>query len=154
MEMPKPTEAHKILERFVGTWQGEEKMYPSPWHPSGGVAQAKIKNRLSVDGFVVVQDYEQARDGKVNFWGHGVFSWDSAQNSYLLHWWDSMGMPVNVFKGQFEKDTLTMTQEGPQGRSRGTFKLIGDDRYTFKMDVSGDGEQWQTFMEGDYARKP
>ena len=26
--------------------------------------------------------------------------------------------------------------------------------YTFHMDVSQDGNEWQTFMEGRYARQP
>src|SRR5689334_22163707 len=92
MEMPKPTDAHKKLNWLTGNWAGEEKMFPSPWDPKGGMAKARIHNRSAIDGFNVVQDYEQEHGGAVNFRGHGVFSYDANQKCYVLHWWDSMGM--------------------------------------------------------------
>jgi hypothetical protein len=38
MEMPKPSDGHRRLERLAGRWEGEEKMEPSPWDPQGGTA--------------------------------------------------------------------------------------------------------------------
>lgn len=55
MEMPKPTTAHHQLAALVGTWVGEEKMYPSPWDPAGGTATGRFQNRLALDGLAVVQ---------------------------------------------------------------------------------------------------
>ena len=98
MEMPNPTEAHRKLNALVGRWSGQEKMCPSPWDPKGSTAVGRCDNRLSVDGFVIQHDYEQERNGSVSFRGHGVLSYDSAAKAYLLHWWDSMGVAVNVFR--------------------------------------------------------
>ena len=153
MEMPKPTDAHKKLERLAGKWKGEEKMYPSPWDPKGGTAVARVNNRPALDGFTVVQDYEQERNGAVTFRGHGVFSYDAMQQCYVLHWWDTMGMPVNEFKGTLEGNILTMTDKKPQGLNRAVFDLRQEGKYNFKMEVSQDGKQWQTFMEGNYLRE-
>ena len=153
MDMPKPGEAHRKLERLVGYWIGEEKLYPSPWDPKGGAAIGKVHNRIALSGFNVVQDYEQERNGSINFQGHGVFSWDAKASCYVLHWFDSMGMPPNEFRGNFDGNTLNLTNEGPQGHSRTVFDFQKDGHYTFRMEVSQDGRQWQTFMEGHYSLK-
>ena len=152
MEMPKPSDAHRQLEKFVGNWIGEEKTMPSPWDPQGGSARASVINRLALDGFVVVQDYEQERNRAVVFRGHGVFSYDANQQCYLMHWWDSMGMPPNVFKGNFDGQIVTLTSDDGPMKSRATFNL-GDNHYSFRMEVSQDGTNWMTFMEGTYARQ-
>lgn len=153
MEMPKPGEVHEKLQRLAGSWSGEEKMYPSPWDPKGGTALGRVRNRLALNGFHVVQEYEQERDGSITFQGHAVFGFDPAQQAYTCHWFDSMGAPPNEFKGSFEGDVLSMTCRNPQGWNRAVYAFKGDDHYGFRMEVSGDGEQWQVFMEGEYARE-
>jgi hypothetical protein len=153
MEMPKPTDAHKKLERLAGRWKGEEKIHPSPWEPKGGMAIARINNRTALDGFSVIQDYEQERNGAVNFRGHGVFTYDPTQQCYIMHWWDTMGMPMSEYKGNFEGNVLTLSSKNPQGLSRAVFDLHKEGKYTFKMEGSQDGKLWHTFMEGNYNRE-
>jgi superfamily I DNA/RNA helicase len=67
--IPKVTEAHRRLERLVGAWSGEERLYPSPFDPLGGAATGRVRNQLALDGFAVVQDYERlkARAGMLDF---------------------------------------------------------------------------------------
>ena len=151
MEMPKPNDAHQKLERLIGHWSGEEKLFPSPWDPKGGVARGQVVNRRALDGFVVVQDYEQERGSVPSFRGHGVFSWDANQKCYALHWFDSMGMSPNVFRGNFEGNVLTLISKDPQMQNRAVFDFSRERQYTFRMEVSQDGAKWQTFMEGHYA---
>ena len=100
---------------------------------------------------MVVQDYEQERNGTVSFGGHGVFSYDANQNCYLMHWWDTMGMPPNVFKGNLDGQTVTLTCDDGPMKSRATF-TVGDNDYSFRMEMSQDGTNWMTFMEGTYSR--
>jgi len=153
MEMPKPTETHRKLAGLAGQWIGKEKLSPSPWDPKGGTAVGRCRNRPGADGFVLVHDYEQERNGSVSFRGHGVFSYDNAAQCYLLHWWDSMGLGLNVFKGQFEGNTLELLCKLPQGSTRGTWKFADDHHYRFLMEVSPDGQKWMTMIEGDYTRE-
>ena len=127
-------------------------MSPSQWEPQGGTAMGRVDNRIAVDGFTVIQDYAQERGGMVTFRGHGVFSWDAKQGCYVLHWWDTMGMPPNIFRGQFLGEVLTMTDVESQVKSRVTWDFRGGGRHTFKMEMSPDGMQWQTMMEGTYKR--
>jgi hypothetical protein len=153
MERPKPAGAHRRLERIAGNWVGEEKMYPSPWVPNGGTAVARVNNRLAIDGFAVVQDYEQEQNGVVNFRGHGIFTWNGPEQCYVLYWFDSMGLPPNIFKGTFENNIMILTSTSPQGHTRATFDFSQDRRYTYRMDMSQDGTKWQTFVEGGYGLK-
>lgn len=153
MTMPTPTEAHRRLERLVGRWFGEETMHPSPWSREGGEAIGRVENRLALDGFAVVQDYAQERDGVVTYRGHGVFTWDPSGQQYVLYWFDSFGTPVNDYRGDFDGNVLRLTFRMEQGYSRSVFDLDSPDRYTFRMEFSGDGAAWQPFVEGVYKRQ-
>ncbi|MDB4949964.1 MAG: hypothetical protein JWM27_2613 [Gemmatimonadetes bacterium] len=153
MEMPKPTDAHRKMEAMVGEWRGEERIHPSPWDPAGGIATARVSNRLALDGFAVVQDYEQDRGAGVNFRGHGVLRYDAAAGEYAFHWFDSSGMPPGEFRGPFDGDVLTVTHRGPQGHARAIFDFGTAGRYLYRMEVSGDGEAWHPFLEGEYTRE-
>ena len=153
MEMPKPTEAHRRLAALAGRWTGNETIPPGPWDPKGSVAVGRCDNRVSVDGFILVHDYEQERNGAVNFRGHGVFSYDSTAKSYALHWWDSMGVAPNVFKGDFNGNILQLVCVDGQGHSRTTWDLRAPDTYSFRMEMSQDGQQWMTLMDGDYTKE-
>ncbi|MEO8681751.1 MAG: DUF1579 family protein [Vicinamibacterales bacterium] len=151
--MPKPGDAHKKLGALVGEWSGAEMLHPSPWDPAGGAAIAAVTNRWIADGFAVVQDYEQRRDGKVTFSGHGVFWFDPGKQEYVMHWWDSMGGTGGEYRGTFDGNTLILGAPMPQGgHSRTSWVLTGADGHTFLMEVSPDGENWQPAMEGKYRR--
>ena len=153
MEMPKPTEVHHKLKLLVGNWVGEEKINPSPWDEKGGTAIGRVHNRAALEGFAVVQDYEQERGGAVNFRGHAIFTWFEPEKCYALHWFDSFGATPNVMKGNFEQNVLTLTSAGSYGHSKAVFDFSKDGQYRYQMDVSQDGKDWYTFMEGTYERK-
>lgn len=150
MEMPKPGPAHQQLAKLAGHWTGSETLHPSPWDPQGGPATGKVTNRVALDGFAVVQDYEQVRGGAVSFRGHGVFFVDG-EGKPALHWWDTMGGCFSAFTGQWQGDTLVMTSSSPMGWFRCRFGIAGA-RYTFAMDASQDGKQWMETMNGSYSK--
>lgn len=154
MEMPRPASEHQRLDALAGKWTGVETMHPSPWDPQGGQAEGVIENRSALDGFALVQTYEQRRGGQTSFRGHCVMTWDASASCYFMHWWDSMGSPVNVFSGAFKGDRLVLDCKNPMGLSRSTFDLsqVAKGRYSFLMEVSPDGKQWFPFMQGDYRR--
>jgi len=155
MEMPRVTDAHRKLEKLVGNWLGDEKISPSPFDPNGGPAVGHVQNRLALDGFAVIQDYEQQRDGKTSFRGHGVFCYDFRQQKYHMYWFDSMGMGPNDYCGTFEGDVLTLnyTSQAGMGHGRAIFDLRENGMYKFRLEVSPDAKTWHTFLEGKYTRK-
>jgi hypothetical protein len=153
MEMPKPGDAHKKLGAFVGEWAGPETMYPAPWDPVGGKATAKVVNRWILDGFAVVQEYEQRRDGKVNFRGHGVIWFDPAKQEYVMNWWDSMGGNGGQYRGTFNGTVLSLASPMPKGGHSRTSWTFGEaDGYSFNMEISHDGQTWQPAMAGNYKK--
>ncbi len=155
MTMPQPslTEEHKKLELFVGNWAGEEKISPSPFDPEGGPAIGRAQNRLALGGFAVIQDYEQERTGAVNLRGHGVIVWNDAEKNYEFHWYDSSGMPPGIFRGQCENNVFKLKNQSPMGFSSCTFDFSDPDTYIFNLDVSQDGENWMTFLQGKYQKQ-
>jgi hypothetical protein len=154
MQKPTPSAAHDRLTALAGEWHGEERIHPSPWDPIGGVAIVRVHNVLALDGFAVVQDYEQERNGGVHFRGHGVFRWDEAGGAYVLHWFDSAGLPPSEFRGDFDDGgVLTLSNRHSQGWTRAVFEFRSGNHYDYRLDVSPDGTAWQPFMTGGYARR-
>ena len=154
MDMPKPTAQHRRLQLLAGEWVGEEKLMPSPWGP-GGNAVGRSSCRLDLDGFYVIQDYVQQKDGKTAFAGHGIFGYDTVSNDYCWYWIDSMGtVPAAPSRGQWEGDTLTFHSKGPQGQGRYVYRFEGERTYHFRIENSFDaGKTFVTFMEGTYRKK-
>ncbi len=154
MEMPKVLEEHRKLKALAGAWTGKEKMHPSPWDPQGGPATGRIEGRMDLDGFFLITEYVQERNGQVSYRGHGVFGWDPYEKCYTMHWFDSIGTPVpSPARGTWKGDTLSFEQKSPMGLHRYTYELKGDGRYAFRIDHSQDGKQWVPFMEGTYTRR-
>jgi len=152
-EMPRPGAEHRaLIERMVGSWDAEERMLPSPWDPVGGTAEARIEAREGLDGFHVITDYVQRRNGGESFRGHGVYGWDASRERYTMYWFDSMGSdPGGPVLGTLEGDVLTFARDTPRGKSRYVYTFAGD-RYDFRIEASSDGETWTTFMDSTYRR--
>jgi Protein of unknown function (DUF1579) len=152
MEMPKPSAGHLKFEKIAGRWEGEEKLYPSPWDPVGGVAVARMKSRVALNGFALIGDYTQERDGAVTFTGHSVFTFNPKEDLYTLTWFDCMGSPPEVFKGRFEGDVLTVEHGGPGMHARITYDLSQSGQLLNSMELSQDGRTWTRFFDGRLKR--
>jgi len=153
MEMPRPTEHHRKLERLAGDWHGEEVMHPSQWDPKGGKAEGRTRSRFALGGFALISDYEQVRGGVVTFSGHGVLTYDGKAGCYVLYWFDCMGTPAEIFQGDFDGDVLTLAHGGPGMHARLTYDLSREGRMTTRMEMSPDGNEWKTLFDAHYERK-
>ena len=153
-EMPKPTEQHRKLHALAGEWEGAETLAPSPWGP-GGPAMGSMKYRVDLEGFFVVGDYVEEKDGQVVFRGHSVFGWDEKQKNYVWWWLDSMGsIPAAPSRGKWEGNTLIFESKSEMGESRYTFQFLGEEKYSMRLANRFPGQSdFTTFMEGTYARK-
>src|ERR1700730_8357532 len=87
---PKPLEEHRRLAVFAGEWSGEEVVFPSRWN-TGGPAISHVVARVDLNGFYLIQDTRQTRDGKESFATHGVFTYDREDRHYKLFWHVSLG---------------------------------------------------------------
>ena len=153
MEMPKPQPEHAKLNFLTGKWVGEEKILPSPWDPQGGPATSKVEARTDLDGFNVIMDYVETRNGQIAFRGHGVFGFDCNEKVYTMHWFDSMGANATpVAKGRLDGNRLVFTNQTPMGQGRYSYEMQGEGRYRFTIENSQDGKNWAMFMDGQYKK--
>jgi hypothetical protein len=152
MEMQKLTSGHLKLERFVGAWYGPEHMHPSHWDPVGFTAIGRNTGRLALRGFALINEYEQERDGQVTFTGHGVMTYDPANDIYQLTWFDCLGTAPEAFVGRFEEEVLTLTSRRGQVQSRLTYDFRTAGKWLGRMEMSDNGKTWRTMFEGVYTR--
>ena len=155
MQMPTVSNQMKQLTAlFSGTWKGEERLHPSDWDPAGGSASAIWVVRPAVDGFALLVDYDEARDGQVVYRGHGVHGWDAGQGCFFAYWFDNIGMmPAAGNRATLDGNRYTYQEAGPMGHSRFTYEWMGD-VFTFRIDRSRDGSSWSPMHEGRYQRQP
>ncbi|HET6585026.1 MAG TPA: DUF1579 family protein [Nannocystaceae bacterium] len=152
MQMPEPSPEHRKLASLAGEWVGEEILHPSPWSPETRRALGRFSMRMAVDDLFLVNDYEEERDGRVVFRGHGVYGWDAPRERYTMHWFDSMGGSPSETLGVWSGDELVFTNQGEQGHGRYIYSVHGPDRLGFRIETSRDGHEWATLMEGAFKR--
>jgi len=152
MEMPRPSNEHRRLEMLAGDWEGNERMYPSQWDPTGGIAVGRTKSRMALGGFALITDYEQERDGTVTFSGHGFYTYDAKTKLYSLCWLDSTGSPPEVFRGDFTGDVLMLSHGAPPMHVRLTWDLTQPGCMASKMEMSEDGVAWNKLFDAEYRR--
>lgn len=149
---PKPGPRHERLYALVGMWEGAELLQPSPWGP-GGPAVGRFTNYVAVDGFFVLSNYIEEKDGEVTFRGHGVYGWDDIEKNYVLYWFDSMGLaPSRPARGAWEGDELVFLLDQPGAKVRYTHTFPREGAYVFRLESKRDGEEWKTLMEAEYQR--
>jgi len=154
--MPKPTVAPELLrltELFTGHWQGDETLYPTAWDPTGGSATATWDVRPAVEGFALLVDYAETRDGSVVYRGHGVHGWDPAAGGFLAYWFDSVGaLQAAGSPATLEGDRYTYRWVRPGGHTRFTYDW-SQGELVFTIDRSPDGVTWTPMHVGRYRRQ-
>ncbi len=155
MEKQEPTLGHERLSFLCGRWTGQEKIYPSIWDPKGGAATGHVASRMDLDGFFVISDYAQEREGIISHRGHGVYGYDPVALEYTLTWFDNMGGGAHLApaRGIFVEEALVLQQSGPFGHSRYTYARSGSEKYSMLLEISTDAEVWSPFLEGAYVRR-
>lgn len=154
MERPPPSEALQRLADRNGRWVGREEMAPSAWTPEGMSATGHTTTRAALNGCAIIGDYRQEADGRTVFEGHSVTIFDPDADEYVMYWFDSLGSPVNVFRGRLEGEVLEMWGPGPGGsQMRHRSELLDDGTLRHVSDTTEDGETWTTLMTGEYRRE-
>ncbi len=149
---PVPTEEHRRLAALAGEWTGEETVYPSRWI-AGGPATARVVARIDLNGFYLIQDTRQFRDGKESFATHGVFTYDRDDRLYKLFWHDSLGyFAPSPASGGWKDKTLTLVRGSLRGNARHVYEIVDADTYTMKIQFSPDSEGWADVLTGTYRR--
>jgi hypothetical protein len=147
-----PLAEHARLAAFAGEWNGEEVVFPSRWM-EGGSATSRTVARMDLNGFYLIQDSVQMRDGKQAFATHGIFTFDRDDRTYKLFWYDSLGYtPPSPASGGWVGKTLTLVRGSLRGNARHVYEIINEDSYSLKIQFSPDAEGWADVLTGVYRR--
>jgi hypothetical protein len=147
-----PLPEHARLAAFAGEWNGEEVVFASRW-TEGGTATSHVVAHMDLNGFYLIQDSVQTRDGKQSFATHGIFTFDREDRTYKLFWYDSLGYtPPSPASGGWVGKTLTLVRGSLRGNARHVYEIIDDDSYSLKIQFSPDAEGWADVLTGVYRR--
>ncbi len=149
---PSLLEEHRRLAAFAGQWTGEETVFPSRW-TAGGSAISQVAARIDLNGFYLIQDTRQTRDGGEIFLTHGIFTYDREDRHYKLFWYNSLGyIPPSPASGGWTGNALILVRGSLRGNARHVYELIDDNTYSMKIQFSPDAEGWADVLTGVYRR--
>jgi hypothetical protein len=108
---------------------------------------------MDLDGFYLIQDTQQTRDGKASFATHGVFTFDREDKLYKLFWHDSLGyFAPSPASGNWSGNALVLVRGSLRGNARHVYEVIDEATYSLKIQFSPDAEGWSDVMNGLYRR--
>ena len=149
---PQVCPEHERLAAFAGEWEGEEVVGESRWFEAGP-ARGFVSARIALDGFYLIQDYRQERDGEVIFRGHGLITFDREDGRYKMFWHDSVGfVPESPAVGHWTDGDLVLRHATLRGSARHTFRLDGPHAYGHRLQFSPDDEGWSDLLTATYRR--
>jgi Protein of unknown function (DUF1579) len=143
-----PSPEHMKLGVFVGTWQDEAEIKPSPLGPGGRMSLSETCEWFT-GGFSIVCHTET-----LVLIGHmttlTVLTYDPDEKVYRFYEFNSAGRS-NSAKGTVDGDTWTFEGESKAGgkslKSRSTIKFSSPDSATMKSEMSAEGGPWTLVME-------
>lgn len=154
---PKPGPEVKKLDYFVGTWTTDATIPQGPWGSGGKFSSTDTIEWMAGNFFVEGHaDFkmppELGGDGKaVSYMGY-----DTDQNVYTYNEFNSQGHR-EASKGTVSGDTWTWTSNATYGgqdfQQKLTVKILSPTSQSIKFEISMDGTNWMTFMEGKATKK-
>lgn len=156
MNVPPGPEVKK-LDYFVGSWSLECTIAQGPWG-AGGKFTSTSTNEWMPGNFFVQGHNEFKMPPEVGGEGKGmmVTGYDTDQNVYTYDVYNSQGRR-ETWKGSLSGDTWTwtgsQTYAGQDFQQRMTMKVVSPTSYNVKFEISMDGKDWMTFMDGKATKK-
>ena len=158
-EMGAPTDAHKRLEPFVGTFRAEVRMWMGPGDPM--VSTGTMTNAMDLGGRFLHQNYvgDPCEGPFPNFEGRGYWGFNKTTSKYEGFWIDTASTVMQTEAGKADASGKKWTMIGamtcPTGqemKKRSVIKLIDRDHHSMEMFFTGaDGKETKS-MEIKYER--
>lgn len=148
-EMPKVGPEQKNLAYFAGNWKLTGDLKPGPMGPGGKFSGTEHNEWLSGGFFLASHSQIASSMGKEI--GLAVFGYDSAKKIYTYDAFNNMGEAEHA-TGTFDGKVWTWSSEATMGgKTMKTHFILTEGTpasYTFKFEMSEDGNNWTTMMEG------
>jgi len=150
-----PAPELKKLDFMAGDWTSEGDMKPGPGMPGGKFSISSHTEWMEGNFFLVEHsNADMAAMGK--FKELAVFGYDPDRKVYTYHAFNSMGQD-ETSAGTVDGDTWTWLSDehfgGMTMKGRFTMKVLSPTSYTMKYELSQDGTNWMTGMEGKATKK-
>src|SRR5215472_6721395 len=146
---PKVGPEQKNLGYFAGNWKMSGELKPGPMGP-GGKFTGNEHNEWLTGGFYLVS-HSQGTSSMGHEVGLAIFGYDSNKKVYTYDAFNNMGEAEHA-TGTFDGKVWTWSSDFAMGgKNMKTHFIITEDSptsYTFKFDMSEDGNNWATVMEG------
>jgi hypothetical protein len=150
-----PAPELKKLDFMAGNWTSEGDMKPGPGTPGGKFSSSSHAQWMDGNFFLV-----EHSDLDLGAMGKGkelsILGYDPDRKVYTYNAFNSMG-EAESSTGTVEGDTWTWTSEEHMGgttmKGRFTMKVLSPTSYTMKFELSKDGANWTTAMEGKATKK-
>jgi hypothetical protein len=151
---PKPGPELRKLDVFVGTWTLDGTMKPGAMGAGGTMTEIN-KCEWMEGGFYLVC-HSEFKSTMGNGVGLSVMGYSADAKAYTYHEFTSDGEIVDS-KGALDGDTWTWTNDekmdGKTMKGRFTIHMTSAASYTFVFDMSQDGTNWSTVMDGKATKK-
>jgi len=158
ISVPKPGSEVKKLGYFVGNWTTTGTISPGPWGGGGQFSWSESTEWMAGNFFVVGHwNFKMPRhlggDGEEIF----VMGYDQDRGVYTFNAFSSQGRH-QLSQGTTSRDTWTWASDaiydGEKVRQKLTMKILSPKTYTQKFEISMDGTEWITFMDGQTIKEP
>lgn len=160
MKANQPTEHHKKLEAFAGSWEFTTKSWMDPTAPPSE-SKGTSESRMIFGGRFLVEDVSGDMMG-MPFHGMGITGYDNMNQKYLGFWIDEMMTSFMMSEGTFDASGKVLTMEGTyddpvmgvKGKKfKGVARVVSPDQHIYEMyDTGPDGKLYKNF-EITYTRK-
>ncbi len=150
----KPAPELSKLNYFAGVWSAEGEIKEGPMGPGGRFTGTNKVQWMDGGYFLVTQSDFNGAMGKGTETAY--MGYDGEDKTYTYDSFNSMGEADHA-KGKLDGDTWTWLSESTIGsqtmKGRLTMKVVSPKAYTFKFELSPDGANWKTLLEGKDTKK-
>jgi len=159
-QLGSPSEGHKVLEPFVGSWTYSAQWWMAPDGPPESMT-GSATNSMVFGGRFLKQEIRGEAPGQPPFEGVGYTGYDNLRKEYQSIWLDNMATGMMWATGQFDPSTKALTTQGDfscpmtgetHRKSRSVWKVVDQNHTIYESDMSGpDGREFKA-MEIHYTR--
>jgi len=155
MGPPTPAPELKKLDFLAGDWTAEGTVNPGPGMPGGKFTESTHAEWME-GNFFLIEHSNADMAGMGKFKEYAVLGYDTDKRLYTYTAFNSMGQAESA-TGTLDGDTWTWTSDEHMGgqtmKGRFTMKVTSPTSYAMKYELSQDGTNWMTGMEGKATKK-
>jgi hypothetical protein len=154
MPMPKPAPELAKLDYLAGNWTADGDLKPGPMGPGGKITSTDDVHWMEGNFFLVMHSKFKGAMGDGT--SLAIFGYDPDKKVYTYNEYNSMGQAEHS-EGTISGDTWTWNSDENMGgqtfKGRFTMKAMTPTSYTYKFEMSQDGTNWTTVMDGKATKK-